>query len=166
MCKDNANVLNLPAYRAIITEEKGKKVIFDDIRNKNVALTPEEWVRQHFVHYLRECLGYPRACFSVETKIVGKHTAQRTDTIVYGVGGIPWIVVEYKAAHLDLTSEMWQQVCRYNLTYKAAHLVLTNGRQQIVCRIDYGTGAYQFLDEVPSYASLRRFYDTFKTNNE
>ena len=64
MCKDKANVLNLPAYGAIIEEENGKKLIYDDIRRKCVALTPEEWVRQHFVHYLREHLGYPLASSS------------------------------------------------------------------------------------------------------
>ena len=164
MCKDNANVLNLPAYGAIIEEENGKKLIYDDIRRKRVALTPEEWVRQHFVHYLREHLGYPLASFALETRVAAAHTAQRTDTIIYGVGGKPWMVVEYKAAHLELNREMWQQICRYNLTYKAAHLVLTNGRQHMVCQIDYRTGEYEFLSSVPSFAALRAYHQS--NNNE
>lgn len=160
MYKDSADVLNLPAYEAIIEEENGKKLIYDDIRRKSVVLTPEEWVRQHFVHYLREHLGYPRASFALETRVAAAHTAQRTDTIIYGVGGVPWMVVEYKAAHLELTRDMWQQICRYNLTYRAAHLVLTNGRQHMVCQIDYQRGTYQFLDSVPSFAALRAYHQS------
>ena len=74
------------------------------------------------------------------------------------------MVVEYKAAHLELTREMWQQVCRYNLTYKAAHLVLTNGRQHMVCQINYHTAEYKFLSSVPSFADLRTYHQI--NNNE
>ena len=156
--------MNLPNFEFKIRKENDKYQIFDRIRQTFVALTPEEWVRQHFVHYLREHLGYPLASFALETRVAAAHTAQRTDTIIYGVGGKPWMVVEYKAAHLELTREMWQQICRYNLTYKAAHLVLTNGRQHMVCQINYHTGEYEFLGSVPSFADLRAYHQS--NNNE
>ncbi len=154
--KGRINLLNLPAYSVQIEEIDGSLYLFDDIRGKWVSLTPEEWVRQHFVHYLIDVLGYPRMAISNEMRLKDAPKAGRTDTVVFGGGGQPWILIEYKAPSLALTKDMWQQLCNYNLTYHASYLVLTNGLKHIVCKIDYTEQKHQFLLELPSYACLAR----------
>lgn len=152
--KDKVNLLNLPSYDARIEDVEGKLYVFDDIRGKMVHLTPEEWVRQHFVHYLMDCLGYPRMSITNEMQLIDTPRASRTDTVVFGHGGEPWVLIEYKAPSLRLTKEMWQQLSNYNLSYRSPYLVLTNGLKHIVCRINYQERKYQFLTELPSYAIL------------
>lgn len=152
--KGKINLLNLPSYPAQIEDIDGKLYIFDDIRGKMVHLTPEEWVRQHFVHYLIDCLGYPRMSINSERQLMDMPRANRTDTVVFGHGGEPWVLIEYKAPSLILTKEMWQQLSNYNLVYRSPYLVLTNGLKHIVCKIDYQEKRYQFLSELPSYKQL------------
>lgn len=154
MCKGKTNLLNLPAYPTRIEEVNGKRSIYDDVRDKWVALTPEEWVRQHFIHYLLEHLHYPKLSITNEARVLGTQRAGRTDTIVFGHGGRPWMLIEYKAPTLPLSREMWHQLSNYNMTYQAPYLVLTNGCQHLVCRIDYCSGQCSFVPKIPSYAAL------------
>ena len=61
--------LNLPTFEAKIKKAGGKHVIFDVIRRRYVALTPEEWVRQNFIHFLLEHKGYPKALMANEVQL-------------------------------------------------------------------------------------------------
>lgn len=74
--------LNLPSYEIKIAERNGKNVIFDMLRKRYVALTPEEWVRQHFVHYLTDYKGYPKGLLANEIQLDLNGTKKRCDTVL------------------------------------------------------------------------------------
>ena len=95
--------LNLPAYRLRLRKEEGKPYIHDDLRQRFVSLTPEEWVRQHFVHYLMEHLGYPRELMMNEVTIQVGLTTKRCDTLLYSRQLTPRVLIEYKAPHIRIT---------------------------------------------------------------
>ena len=146
--------LNLPPYEHRIHQEDESMLIFDSIRRRYVALTPEEWVRQHFVHYLIDVLGYPQPLMQNEVALRLGETSKRCDTLLYDKALRPQMILEYKAPHVALTETVLQQIVRYNYVLRVPYLVLSNGLDHLVCRIDYDTMSYTFLSEFPSYDSL------------
>ena len=89
--------LNLPAFEAKIVQREGKNVIFDVLRRRYVALTPEEWVRQHFTNFLLKEKGYPQGLLANEIQINLNGTKKRCDTVLYRRDLTPQMIVEYKA---------------------------------------------------------------------
>lgn len=150
--------LNLPPtdhpVRKRITEE-GEPQIFDRQRQKWVKLTPEEWVRQHFVNFLVERLGYPAGRVANEVSIrVGK-TSKRCDTVVYNATGKPLMIVEYKATSVQLTPEVFQQVARYNIPLQVDYLVVSNGLHHYVLHLERSPEPkWVFLNEIPHFDTL------------
>ena len=146
--------LNLPPFGIKIADHGGKRMIFDSLRRKYVSLTPEEWVRQHFVNYLTTCLGYPSSLLAneVELQIGQKHL--RCDTIVYGRQAEPRMIVEYKAPHITLTQKVFDQISAYNLLLHVDYLVVSNGMQHFCCQMDYENQKYLFLEEIPRYENI------------
>ena len=146
--------LNLPAYKVNLTEKDGKRLIFDFLRRKYVALTPEEWVRQHFTHYLVESKGYPQGLLANETqlKIGDKHL--RCDTVLYNKAMHPQMIIEYKAPTIQIQQKTFDQIVAYNLLLRADYLVVSNGLQHYCCRMDYELNSYGFLREIPDYQSI------------
>ena len=146
--------LNLPAYEVNMTEKDGKRLIFDFLRRKYVALTPEEWVRQHFTHYLVESKGYPQGLLANETqlKIGDKHL--RCDTVLYNKAMHPLMIIEYKAPNIQIQQKTFDQIVAYNLLLRADYLVVSNGLQHYCCRMDYELNSYGFLREIPDYQSI------------
>lgn len=143
--------LNLPAYETKITENDGKRQIFDILRKCYVALTPEEWVRQHFVHYLIDHKGYSKALMGNEVSILLNNTKRRCDTVVYDRSMRPRVIVEYKAPSVRITKEVFAQISRYNLILKVDYLIVSNGIQHYCCKMDYTDNTFVFLQEVPEY---------------
>lgn len=146
--------LNLPDYRLRLRKEEGKTYIYDDLRQRFVTLTPEEWVRQHFVHYLMEHLGYPRELMMNEVTIQVGLTTKRCDTLLYSRQLTPRVLIEYKAPHIRITDRVLQQILRYNYTLRVPYLILSNGMEHFACRIDYEQGYYTFLEHIPPYDEL------------
>lgn len=146
--------LNLPSFEAKILKKDGKNVIFDPIRRKYVALTPEEWVRQHFVHFLVERKGYPRSLLANEVQLVLNGTKKRCDTVLYRRDLTAQMIVEYKAPDIEITQAVFDQVWRYNLVLRVDYLVVSNGLRHFCCRMDYGRQQYVFLPEIPDYTYL------------
>jgi len=154
-CKDNKMYrLNLPSYEIKIGESGGKRTIFDFLRRKHVALTPEEWVRQHFVHYLIEHKGYPRGLMANEVELRVGDKRLRCDTILYNKETKPRMIVEYKAPTIQLQQKTFDQISVYNLLLHVDYLIVSNGLQHYCCRMDYDRQCYQFLDDIPAYDSL------------
>ena len=118
--------LNFPTYEFRFKNNENKRYIFDMIRKKFVVLTPEEWVRQHVVHF-------------------------RYDIVIYRPDGSIFLVVECKAPQVAITQEVFDQIARYNLTLKSENLMVTNGLQHIFYQIDYHRKAYIFLRELPYF---------------
>ena len=146
--------LNLPAYSHKIVSKEGKNYIFDTLRKKYVALTPEEWVRQHFVHFLTEHKGYPGGLLANEIQIVLNGTKKRCDTVLYGRDLQPRMIVEYKAPEVEITQAVFDQITRYNMVLRVRYLIVTNGIRHYCCFIDYASKACRFLPDIPFYTEL------------
>lgn len=148
------HALNLPAYEARITTNDGKRQIFDPLRKSYVALTPEEWVRQHFVNFLLNVKGFPAALMANEVATTLNGMKKRCDTVVYDKALKPRVIVEYKAPTVKITKEVFAQISRYNLTLKVDYLIVSNGLQHYCCRMDYANSTYRFLQEIPEYNTI------------
>ncbi len=146
--------LNLPPYATKIAVRDGKNTIWDIIRRKYVALTPEEWVRQHFVHFLVEHKSYPVSLLANEVALSLNGTSRRCDTVLYDRTLSPRMIVEYKAPHIPITQKVFDQICRYNLVFRVDYLIVSNGLSHYCCRMDYEHQSYQFLQDVPEYGEL------------
>ena len=146
--------LNLPPYATKIAVRDGKNTIWDIIRRKYVALTPEEWVRQHFVHFLVEHKGYPASLLANEVALTLNGTSRRCDTVLYDRTLSPRMIIEYKAPHIPITQKVFDQISRYNLVFRVDYLIVSNGLSHYCCRMDYARQLYQFLTDVPGYSEL------------
>lgn len=143
--------LNLPEYNFRIKTENGKQLIFDGIRKKFVALTPEEWVRQNFVQFLKQEKHFPESLMAVEKQIMVNSNPRRFDLLVYSRKGQPHLIAEFKAPNVKITQETFDQVVRYNMALRVERVVVSNGMQHFACEIDYSTNSYSFLREIPKF---------------
>ena len=146
--------LNLPTFEIKLKDDGKKKTIFDVIRCKYVALTPEEWVRQHFVHYLIEHLGYPKELLANEVEISLNETTKRCDTVLYDRNLRAKMIVEYKAPDIQITQKVFNQIMRYNMALHVDYLIVSNGIDHYVFKMDYANNSYSFLENIPPYDSL------------
>lgn len=143
--------LNLPPYEAKVITKDGKPFIFDVIRRQYVALTPEEWVRQHFVHFLIHHKGYPQALMANEVQLKLNGMSRRCDTVIYDRALQPRIIVEYKAPTVNITQKVFDQICRYNMVLQVDYLIVSNGLAHYCCKVDNENKTYTFLKEIPVY---------------
>lgn len=146
--------LNLPPFDAKVAVKDGKRVIFDVVRRRYVALTPEEWVRQHFVHYLLKHKGYPQSLLANEVQVQLNGTKKRCDTVLYRRDLTARMIVEYKAPEVVITQKVFDQITRYNMVLHVDYLIVSNGLQHYCCRMDYENNSYSFLKEIPEYGEL------------
>ena len=143
--------LNLPRYPFRIKSKENKLYIFDKNRKKEVLLTDEEWVRQHFVEYLVTGKNYPRSRVAVEKQCQVEQMTKRTDIIVFDRKGEVEIIVECKAPSIEINQDTFDQIARYNLELKANYLIVTNGLEHFFCQMDHEAREYKFLRDIPSY---------------
>lgn len=148
--------LNLPQYEIKITMRQNKRMIFDDLRRKYVALTPEEWVRQHFTHWLTGHLGYPQSLLANEVEITVGDKRLRCDTLLYNSDGrTPLMIVEYKAPSIAITEKVFRQASTYNMLLRVPWIVMSNGLTHYCCHIDYETGTATFVEDFPTYEEIK-----------
>ena len=146
--------LNLPKYGIKIANENSHQTIFDVLRRKYVALTPEEWVRQHFVHYLIEHKGYPQALMANEIQLAIGNKKLRCDSVLYDRSLKPRMIIEYKAPTVNITQKVFDQITIYNMLLHVDYLVVSNGIKHYCCRMDYENQKYLFLDDIPNYQEI------------
>ena len=146
--------LNLPPYPIRIQEKGDRHQIFDILRRKWVALTPEEWVRQHFTHYLTEHKGYPKGLLANEVELRIGEKRLRCDTLLYNKELRPRMIVEYKAPTIQIQQKTFDQISAYNLLLHVDYLIVSNGLQHYCCRMDYDHQRYLFLRDIPEYENL------------
>ncbi len=146
--------LNFPVYEFRILDNDGKRSVFDPVRKKYVALTAEEWVRQHVIRYLWEEKKVPLSLIRAEAEIRLYHTRKRFDLAVYDRNGKALLVVECKAPSIPVTQDVLDQAVRYNLTLKVGFLMLTNGLQHFFCEIDTSSGGIRIIDDLPAFTGL------------
>ena len=143
--------LNLPAYQFKLKQLGDRTQIFDKIRKKYVALTPEEWVRQNFLQYLIQEKKFPALLISVEAGLKYNQLQKRMDVLIYDKQGNPYLMVECKAPEVKITQDVFDQIARYNLVFKVKYLVVTNGIHHFCCFMDYEKNTYHYLEQVPVF---------------
>jgi hypothetical protein len=145
--------LNLPTYNFKLKNSQNKTLIFDKLRKKYVVLTPEEWVRQHFVHFLIDQKKYPETLIAIEKQLTINNLKKRTDIIIFNSDGKPEVVIECKAPSIKISQKTFDQIARYNLQLKADFLIVTNGLTHFYCKMDFKNKTYIFLKNLPDYKS-------------
>lgn len=146
--------LNLPAYQFSIKKQNNKFLIFDAQRKRYVALTPEEWVRQHLIRFLIEDLHYPAALLAVESQIDFNGMKKRCDAILYNNRAQPALIIEVKAPHVAITQEIFDQVAVYNAKLEVEFFIISNGMEHYFCFADKQNNKYDVQTEIPVYASF------------
>lgn len=147
--------LNLPTYSFTVKSEGGRSQIFDPFRRKYVLLTPEEWVRQHFLQYLVREKGFPASLVAVEKEFSFNRMKKRTDILAHNRQGEPMLLVECKSPKVRVSREAFGQIGLYNLTYKVPWLVVTNGLRHYCCHFDAAEGKYLFVDRIPEWKEIQ-----------
>lgn len=127
--------------------------IYDPLRKKEVALTPEEEVRQFFIKWLHTERGYPLGLMSSEYTISLNRKNFRCDIVAFNKELEPQIIVECKAPEVKLCNKVLEQAVTYNMALKVPHLVITNGESTVICIYDNATGKYAFAEDIPPYSS-------------
>jgi hypothetical protein len=143
--------LNLPAYNYRLKKAGGKVWIFDGIRKKFVLLTPEEWVRQHLVHYLVGHLNYPKGLIKVETGLTYNTLQKRSDIVVLDRDGKNWMVIECKSPSQKITADTALQVAVYNSGLKAQYILISNGLNHFCFAADFSEHHVHAVDAIPRY---------------
>ncbi|CCZ80559.1 type I restriction enzyme HsdR N-terminal domain-containing protein [Odoribacter laneus] len=142
--------LSLPAFEYKVKKQEKGLYIYDIIRKKYVLLTPEEWVRQHFIHYLIHYKNYAPALVAIEREIDVYGLKKRFDIVCYDRQGKPYLIVECKAASVPLSQQVFDQVFGYNLTLAARYVVVTNGRVHL-CGYTNEERIFCFLEDIPDF---------------
>jgi len=144
--------LKYPTFNVKIKHEGKKALVFDEVRKKWIVLTPEEWVRQHFINYIITAKEFPTSLLSIEKEIELNGTKRRYDAVVFNTAMQPVLLVECKSPDVAITEQTAEQALRYNLVMGVRYLVLTNGLQEIV--IDTLENKLKYLPEIPMYKEL------------
>ena len=147
--------INLPPYEIKLREKNGQRQIFDFLRRRYVSLTPEEWVRQHFVHFLIEKKGYPKGLLANEVELRVGDKKLRCDSLLYNKEFQPQMIIEYKAPHIEITQRVFDQITVYNFLLHVDYLIVSNGIQHYCCRMDYKKNSWEFLREIPNYSLIQ-----------
>ncbi len=145
--------LNFPTYSFRLKNSENKVSIFDVIRKKFMVLQPEEWVRQHCVHYLINEKHYPISLINVEKELKINDLKKRYDIVVFNPDGSIHLIVECKAPKITIDQTTFDQIARYNLALNATYLMVTNGLNHYYCMMDFNAEKYQFLRDIPEYKS-------------
>lgn len=143
--------LNLPSYPLQIKSEKSKNYVFDPIRKKYVLLSPEEWVRQHLLYYLKD-LGYPSGLISVERALPG--STKRYDAVVYGQDGLPKVIVEVKSPSVKLSSAVLDQVSSYLMLLSVPYVLISNGLEHYF--LERKEQEIVKFQQIPKFSTLSR----------
>lgn len=146
--------LNLPFFEAKIRKTDLGMEIFDPLRRKYVTLTPEEWVRQHFVNYLQTEKNYPTSLMANEVSIKLNSLSRRCDTVVYNNQLKPIVIIEYKKSDVTITQQVFDQIARYNSVLRVRYLIVSNGLSHYCCEMNYDDLSFNYLEEIPDYKDI------------
>ncbi|AKA36447.1 type I restriction enzyme HsdR N-terminal domain-containing protein [Flagellimonas lutaonensis] len=144
--------LNFPRFDFRFKKAEDNLLIFDVIRKKFVLLQPEEWVRQHVVHFLLTTKGYPKSLMNVEKQLIVNKLSKRYDVVVFNPDSSIFLLVECKAPQVKITQDVFDQIARYNRGLGATYLMVTNGLEHYYCQMDYVLEKYTFLKEIPDFS--------------
>ena len=143
--------LNLPHASFRIRDYGSYSQIFDQVRKRFVALTPEEWVRQNFLNFLISDKQYPASLLGVEMQVKVNNLSQRADIVVYNKEGLPWMIVECKSPAITLNEDVFYQAARYNSTLKVPYLIITNGMEHYC--LFFNGSEFEYHNDLPDFPS-------------
>ncbi len=143
--------LELPRADLRLKRRNGVLYVWCILRKKDLVCTPEEWVRQHLIHFLIAS-GFPMGLLASEYALEYNGRSKRADVVVFDRDRQPRMIVECKAPDVPLSEAVLHQIAAYNRTLNVEYLMMTNGLQHIYCRIDPETGVSQYLEELPVIA--------------
>ena len=146
--------LNLPEYKPRLERREGKLAIFDPVRKKLVILTPEEWVRQHFLNYMIQDLKYPKSRIKIESGLAYNSLQKRSDLVFYDNELKPQVLVECKAASVKIDQHTFDQLAIYNKTLGAKYIIATNGMVHYACCRLAESEKFDYLGSIPAYSEL------------
>lgn len=149
--------LNLPNYTEQLNINSSTNTIFDLVRKKHLVLTPEEWVRQNFILYLKNDKNFPLGLIGVEQGLTLNGLKRRCDIVGYDNTGKARLIVECKAPKVKITQKTFDQIASYNLKLNVDFLVVTNGLNHFCCLMDYTNNSYQFLEDIPGYEQISSY---------
>ncbi len=144
--------LNFKKYNFRFKNNENKVQIFDVVRKKFVQLQPEEWVRQHVVHFLIEEKNYPLSLINVEKQLTINSLKKRYDIVIFNPDGSIELLVECKAPKIKITQNTFNQIATYNMQLNANYLMVTNGLQHLYCKMDFIEEKYTFLRQIPDFS--------------
>ena len=145
----NLPALNFPSFSFRMKKVGEKYEIFDIVRKKYVSLTPEEWVRQHLIHYLYHCKGYPLELMQVEGCISVNGLPRRFDLVIFDRNFSPFLLAECKQPLVAITQRTFDQACRYNLTLNVPYLLITNGLKHYCFSLVEAEHRFEYHAEIP-----------------
>lgn len=147
--------LNLPPadLKIIRRTPDGPLMVWDRLRRKHVTLTPEEWIRQHFVEFLIGSRGFDPHLMANEVGIHHNGRLRRCDTVVFDRLSRPLMIVEYKAPEVKITQNVFDQIVRYNMVLRAPYLAVSNGISHYCCRVG-ADGSVEYLGDIPSMSEI------------
>jgi hypothetical protein len=143
--------LNFPPYPLQLRRQEGRLQIFDEVRKKWLVLTPEEWVRQHWVYHLVHEKGFPASLMGIEKSFQLNNLRRRFDILA---GHPPLLLVECKAPGIPITQQTFDQASRYNIAWKVPFLAVSNGLDHYICEVFPEEQRLEFRTELPVYPEL------------
>ena len=149
--------LILPPAELKIVRRNDVLKVYDQLRKDYFVLTQEEFVRQIFINWLINDLGYPPSVMANEIGIRLNDTYKRCDTVIFTPDGCPLMIIEYKAPNVKITQEVFNQIVRYNMSLKATYLIVSNGCSNYCCKINYEDHSITFLEMIPTYEEIKGF---------
>ena len=129
----------------------GRHQVFDPVRKKFVAYTPEEHVRQQLLHYLIHEKGYPQSLLSVEKALTVNDRVKRTDIVAFEQDGKPFLLVECKAPGVAVTDAVFMQAAIYNFALKVPYLLVSNGSKTWCASINWASKTYVLISDIPAF---------------
>jgi hypothetical protein len=144
--------LNLPPYDVKLRKMDGKIHIFDPIRKKYLVLTPEEWVRQHFIQFLIHHKNYPPSLIKSETALQYHERKKRTDVTVFDRKMEPLLLIECKAPDVKITESTFSQIANYYSQFKSKYMIITNGMEHYCFRPE--AKELVFDEDIPAFSDL------------
>lgn len=146
--------LDFPPAPLKLRNEGDYTRVWDICRQKWIIVTPEEWVRQHLLHYLMNSKAYPSSLIELESTIKIADRSRRFDLVCRNYFLKPVLLAECKAPGVAITQDVFQQASMYNIALKVPLLLVTNGLQHYICRVDYEKGTYEYLQELPPFSDI------------
>ena len=146
--------LNLPSFDIKLQGTREHPRVLDVLRRRYVALTPEEWVRQSFIHYLIEHLGYPQTLLANEVPLRVGDKQLRADIVLYDRHLRPKMIIEYKAPTIPITQRVFEQIAAYNILLHVDYLIVSNGLNHYCCKVNYNNKECLYLDHIPRYEEI------------